>query len=177
LFSIKKCWGKGFVLTNCDWLFSIDASVKIESSIILILIFLFYSCSTNIMKNKSLIFILLLFVHVGNAQTFEIEEQNMIVPCTTGIWQVLDSSGSILVFGSFKPGITPSNGTCYSGIPHSVVFNSTVCTPSMVTVIVGGPAGLADCTCASTSSTQKVQYIANSKPPNGTCTMLLSIIY
>jgi len=140
------------------------------------------------MKNKFLIFILLLFVQVCSAQTFEIEEQNMIVPCTTGIWQVKDSSGSILVFGSYKSGITPSNGsyksgitpsngTCHSGIPHSVVFNSTVCTPSMVTVIVGGPSGIADCTCASTTSTQKVQYIANAKSPTGNCTMMLSIIY
>lgn len=165
------------MLTNCVWLFSIDASVKKVSSIILTLMFLFYACSTNIMKNKFLIFILLLFVQVCSAQTFEIEEQNMIVPCTTGIWQVKDSSGSILVFGSFKSGITPSNGTCHSGIPHSVVFNSTVCTPSMVTVIVGGPSGIADCTCASTTSTQKVQYIANAKSPTGNCTMMLSIIY
>lgn len=129
------------------------------------------------MKNKYLIFISLLFVQVCSAQTFEIEEQNMIAPCTSGIWQVKDSSGNILVFGSFKSGITPSNGTCHSGIPYSVVFNSIVCTPNMVTVIVDGPPGIADCTCISTTSTQQVQYIANSKPPTGTCTIMLSIIY
>ncbi len=111
----------------------------------------------------------------AKAQTFDVEEQQILMPCTTGVWQIFDSTGNMLASGVFKPGYTPPSN-CYSGIPYSVTFNSTLCTPTMVSVLINDPPAIVNCSCSPTFNVQ-VLYIANSRNPIGTCSKTIFITY
>jgi hypothetical protein len=130
---------------------------------------------TNIMKLVVISLLSFFIVSKAMAQTFDVEERQILMPCTTGIWQVFDSTGNMLASGLFKSGYTPPS-TCYSGVPYRVVFNSLICSPTMVSVFINDPPSIASCSCSPTLNVQ-VLYIANSKSPVGSCSKTIELTY
>ena len=137
----------------------------------------FFIClpKTNIMKLVVISLLSFFIVSKSIAQTFDIEEHQILMPCTTGIWQVFDSTGNMLASGLFKFGNTPPS-TCYSGVPYRLVFNSLICSPTMVSVFINDPPSIASCSCSPTLNVQ-VLYIANSRSPVGSCSRTIELTY
>ena len=115
-----------------------------------------------------------LIISSVSSQTFDVEEQQILMPCTTGIWQVFDSAGNMLASGIYKPGYTAPT-TCYTGVPYSVRFNSTICSPITVSVVVNDPPSFTTCSCNSVVNVQVVYY-ADLKNPIGSCTKTLMLV-